>query len=980
MLPTVIPYSKMRSPDEVTIAPGSFWRLTDEGHDLAQKPSPDHGLILLVSEARVIDGDLHTIVLEFHPLWGTGQIKILLEEFLTSFAPEPNGADLREEEINALMNSVNAIGREMQSPPDGAILIEKERQTEKDADSVCSVPSSPSPEQDTQLPSVLLPSRDVLAAQEAIEGKIAAIKAQQNWIESKTNEMTSAMHLVATYQKEKVALSLAGISEQTAHAEHLLKSVQTMRLFLGEEIKLTQLLDGEGADPSVPLSFMQRMLYLDEEIYVSHLLDGLEWKDMGNLSQMFAQDFSLVERMLPYERCVAITRVRRNSDTGNTSVPTTWAGVFAAVEAMKNNERIFIFVRDGKRVHMIEADQATSQAKRLFPSKSEIDNLFVERRSSEARAITPSDIEYTDARAMHDTRALFYKRFLIMFWGLSEREGIFGPFVPKGENWLEQSIHSDRFNFVHDEENGLRDDRIVLSQFIRQANSGIGPGSRIAVQWQRACDSTTAPAICSHDKNYRTIFEADPLNEFEIAQVTRKGVDLVVHAQVKKFSMSSGQDRVFATPVKIFYPVDPSYTSKLNDRDLAEGILCLDNITSKDVGYYIESRAARYQYLNYLHLFHAAYEHLLSEEEIEGKIVAKLLETSRHPEHVSAALKTWRGAKKWTWPEPKQYAAIHAVAAQIAKVTDEMTPQQEVINLSVRGNGDIVVQKAFAAQPLPEGMELPWVEEQTFGKSLTKAKKTVIADLQRSHLPGQYLCAQNAESFAQAIALHKSAPPGLVDVANKSAFDLIPQQGEVLSEIERLLAGENNTLLQGMLGHVFIKMKRQGDRRLSFPRFVATLGLVIGHDRLGNNSAWQVRIILDARSMACNLGLVETYLDLAAQVVEDPVRSAEASRDRRMFEVSIKKLDNQSPLKSSFEEGLVLTHDWRNAHGITTHDEKDRLLTLREMVARPFAKRISSGWDAPIDPANMQAKANALRVHGPSDLEGFLARLLTKHG
>ncbi len=127
MLPAKInPHRTQR--DGTVIEPGSWWRLVDQSHDLASRPAPPHGLILMVSEARVVDGVVHTVVLHQHPLWmgnyRYNEPKLLAREFLDAFVPEPEGEALREAEIAAVMGRVNAISDEMRSPPDPMALLE----------------------------------------------------------------------------------------------------------------------------------------------------------------------------------------------------------------------------------------------------------------------------------------------------------------------------------------------------------------------------------------------------------------------------------------------------------------------------------------------------------------------------------------------------------------------------------------------------------------------------------------------------------------------------------------------------------------------------------------------------------------------------------------------------------------------------------------------------------------------------------------
>ena len=284
----------------IEIHPGSWWRLVDDAHDLAACPAPDHGLILLVEEVRVVDDEIHTIKLHPHPAWRGVRAKTLLlvEDFLRAFVPEPNGAELRETELSDVMGRVSRISDDMRTPPDPALLLEAARNQAPRSDETngdkagkdaktsdetrghaarggASTPATSDAGMSSRVPAALLPSGDVVEAQARVETRIAELEAQKNWVSAKTEELRAEMSVVSAYQSEKVAATTASISQEVDRANALLQNVQTMRLFLGEDVTVEPLLDGEGADPAEPLTLMQRMLFLDEEILVDGVFEGV---------------------------------------------------------------------------------------------------------------------------------------------------------------------------------------------------------------------------------------------------------------------------------------------------------------------------------------------------------------------------------------------------------------------------------------------------------------------------------------------------------------------------------------------------------------------------------------------------------------------------------------------------------------------------------------------------------------------------------
>lgn len=695
---------RMHSQTE-SITPGTWWRYAGDPEKIKQN-IPDHGLILLLKEVRIVDGEIHTLIMGPHPTWGTGDLRFLLGDFLTDFVIEPQGEMIRSSEIDEVMGRITKIGKELSTPPsDGAFLAALPGPESKE-------PSRPT--QDMRVPKALLPSGDVLSAQKKVETAIAVMEARKTWVEARTRDMQSEMKLVQRFHVEKVDVSLAGISEQTKFAENMLRNVQTMRLFIGEEQEHQQLCEGQGAASSEPLRLMQKMLYLDEELLVHGMTEGFNGEMFADLPGILNDNPALVQRMLPYDRCVAITRVRRKSR--EFPIPDSWAGIMEVLAKKEADEMIQILVRDGENVHMIAADKHTSKAERLFPSDREINAIFKESRfGSETREITMHDVEYTDKRAEHDDRALFYKRFLLILWGAHERLGVFGDFIPEGANWLEQTLHDERFQFIHDDEAVLEDGVKSIDAFLKENRASARPGSRVICQWSRALDPDSAPAAFSQaDINYRHSLEVDLAEEFGLATLARSGSDLTVKCPVSKYSYDLHRDREFNTTVRLVRSHNRG--SGCRERRVGKGFICLDDLRLEDLGYYINSRKAREKYLGFLHLFDEAQRVLKSEEHAINETLDEMKASGIRGSdaELRTALRLWRGGNKWGWPEKESHYNRLAHLCEVMKLSE--TDVIKAFNATVGKfeSLDVVQIEATAAGNLrviaPRGVELLGVE------------------------------------------------------------------------------------------------------------------------------------------------------------------------------------------------------------------------------------------------------------------------------
>lgn len=140
MLPTKINAARIDAPVE-NVQPGSWWRLVDPEHELNARrwaPSverPEHGVILLVSEVRVIDGEIHTIILHNHPGWeNRGQVALLAEDFLTAFVEAPDGEELRAQELANLMGQITMISQSMADIPEDTKLLQDAKTDNNEGD------------------------------------------------------------------------------------------------------------------------------------------------------------------------------------------------------------------------------------------------------------------------------------------------------------------------------------------------------------------------------------------------------------------------------------------------------------------------------------------------------------------------------------------------------------------------------------------------------------------------------------------------------------------------------------------------------------------------------------------------------------------------------------------------------------------------------------------------------------------------------
>lgn len=725
MLPSRQNTEKLHRTDDLGIRAGSWWRYTPADGDESFKDyaAPKRGIVLMVRETFVIDGELHSLALHPHPTWmhAPSRFRFLLEDFLKNFAPETEGERIRAEELDEVMGRVALLTQEASAQPPETFMIEAMNKADKeDKAKESSNDGSSNALANRNVPAVLLPGGDVVATQQKMETRVAQLQARQAWIKRKTDEISQEMKVVANFQTEMVEVTLASISEETARAQTLLEHVQTIRLFLGEDIKVHELRTGQSADPSEPLTFMQRMLFLDEEIYIQNLTQGFTGDHFDDLGALLQADFGLVQRLMPSPRSVVITRARRNTRPINVE-GMDLTQILSALEQAEKDKLVQIFVRDGERVHMIIADDVTSKATRLFPSETEISALFRKRagyRGGEIE-ITPQDIDYSKARNDHDKRALLYKRFLLILWGIHERSDVFGDFLSKGANWLSETVHSERFRFIHDEENVLTDGRPSIFDFIHSHNRKAVAGSRIVADWVNLATPSSAPRLCRWRgdriewQNYTLVNN--------ISSAVLKADDNWLKGSVEIEAWGKKPSRTWIGVVRSRTSQETSKEAPYKMSMEGRGWLCLDKIEISDLDYYIESREARKHYLEYLHVFHHA-RMLLKADAAQADALHLLVER-KFPDLsdrsvFTQALRLWRSAHGWTWPQKTaEHKALARIAARLLSASSIIAAARKikgVVSCGITAKGNIFVDDISHPISLHDDVVLPWIHRSIY--------------------------------------------------------------------------------------------------------------------------------------------------------------------------------------------------------------------------------------------------------------------------
>ena len=624
------------------LEPGVYWRAIKDVE--IRDPDSDFrgwdvesGTVLLLADIEWCDGSPHTAVLRAHPRWGDSTMKLLINDFVTSFVPAPDGPAVRAQEMAEIQGEIAALQQEIndgQRDPsivvpaieDGIKRWEKEQARKSRGEkrpARRALTASLAGPGSFSLPNVIgrqVSAGDVSALAHVAErqGKLAELKME--WIQKRTGQISEKVKALVPFYSECAGVALARTSAVRKQYEAIRKGLESLDLYTGKGVEVHAIKKGKGATGEEPLTLMQRKLFMGEELAAFADVDAkFDYRRIEAFDKALEEFPALVSQIFPTPRCVVSMAVRRD--------PVDYGDRVMNFTLNRINESAFLLVRDGENIYRVHSTvQSHELAERLFPTKNEFDELF---RGIDGMSINFQDVRFTDRAARSDNLALHYKRFLILLCGLDHRLRLFGAFYPEAEalSFISIGFQESHMRFLADDDRGslLGDGAAGIDEWIADKNSYLRSGSRVACFYGDLLTERTAPS-CRKAVYVRGHYEverpANPKSSGGIHVVYRDGRDLcvgvpVVHAAAEYREMRR-----------------PEFTARVNLRAYKEakeeayGYLCLDAVTADELDRYIYDRESRVGHVGYIRLFKLASAALRKEEHAEEASRAYLKESA----------------------------------------------------------------------------------------------------------------------------------------------------------------------------------------------------------------------------------------------------------------------------------------------------------------------------------------------------------------
>lgn len=599
--------------------------------DISQKDMPKiaMGEVLLISELKFAHDNVHSVCVRVHPRnignARSNNYHFLFDVFLEKFSliPQEEGLAIRKRELEVVQNGINQYQKEFfetQSDPQKMMQIALDIYSKRiesndlkmDAQVVGNIDA-------VALIGNGLDTTKLEAFRDSLNKPMDLIKIQSEWLQEQTANIQKLAEGVFPFIIESAEVARAQTSEIEKTINDTMKSIRNMDLYLGTNVEVLTIVEGQGAAQEEKLTLVQEVLFADAELSLFHeCVETFDGRDKSLLWKQFIEHPQFIDHIFPTQRCALLMRTNAKAkDYGN-----AWENY----QINPMNMQVFLLVRNGANVYAVFSPISSHiSASRLFPAQDEIErHLFQDLKSDEPIQINIDNLNYSDALDAVECEILHYKRFLLLIAGLDHRLNLFGKFytVDNPMQIFYPEFQKKHFNFISDASGeGMlplqEESRPSVRQYIDESNRLITIGTHIIIDTESAITLESAPSCFSRHIHYKQDQTCYPKNSFELVRVQRDKNGLFVKIPVKAASYTDRKD--FEARVSLSLG---SYSMNSH--------LSLSTITYEDIQFYLNSRHHRKDFISYIKIFKFAKEFLIERERNLAPLVAYLDEALNH--------------------------------------------------------------------------------------------------------------------------------------------------------------------------------------------------------------------------------------------------------------------------------------------------------------------------------------------------------------
>jgi hypothetical protein len=246
----------------------------------------------------------------------------------------------------------------------------------------------------------------------------------------------------------------------------IMKTIQSIELYLGINEDLFQLQSGEAANIDDKICFRQLILFMDEEVAMTDD-GGLDYKDIAKFDRWLLKNDNF-KKLLPESKGVVVFKPRRYNKEYNSGS--------SYYDAMQNahNKTTYLLIRNGENLYRIYSENL-SIGDKLFPKQTELNDILSQINE------TTQSYEKEKLQENADSLIQKYTRQSLLLQGLIDRSEVFYPLPRHDINIFKLEQFADYFQFIYDAESTLPSGRVDFRTWQSSINSKLSHGSRIIV-------------------------------------------------------------------------------------------------------------------------------------------------------------------------------------------------------------------------------------------------------------------------------------------------------------------------------------------------------------------------------------------------------------------------------------------------------------------------------------------------------------------
>lgn len=398
-----------------------------------------------------------------HSNFGQGHLAFTyeddLDEFEQNFTFAPDGAEVRNRQVNALMQEIEILGQTMtntQGQLTGPLL-----ESENVVTTTALAPGVSSVE---NVKKMVANSRNTL------------LKAEKT-LKQKTKELSALIE----EQGKLLAIRTEDMEQTIAQMQ---KTIWTINLYLGRDEHIIHLVAGKPEAASTKIKIRQTVLYMDEECAIAAHVGGLDIKSIEEFDEWLQKDPKHLHQVLPESKGIVALHVRRHKkEYGN-----IW-------EDQRFNDAnlrwTYFLIRNGENLYRVYVDITVGGI--IFPGPDYYEDFFTETitdwnapgRPQTTYPLKPGSQAYMRAMDSAESKRKHFLRIGLVLQGLMDRTDIFKPMPIDRINLCDQRHSEEWLQMIYDNENLISDGRPLFYEWQKTINSQLDVGHRIV---GRFCD------------------------------------------------------------------------------------------------------------------------------------------------------------------------------------------------------------------------------------------------------------------------------------------------------------------------------------------------------------------------------------------------------------------------------------------------------------------------------------------------------------